>query len=170
MEEVLLTKKEEQAPRARSMLTAALCGIFVVLGCTMWASGEATAYGETTAEESSFPAVELDAACKFTVEFQTMSGGIPATGSGTGAKMQFLVGGKWTSPEWLFKKVGDPIAGAAKGEIALKQFDLSQWPTQMKIIAGGLDALGYQSIDFVLSSGVTYNIIQAPGTGVPYPT
>jgi hypothetical protein len=121
-----------------------------------------------------FPVPALHCAtehCKFTVEFETMSGGIEWSGTNTGAKMSFFINDDWTDEMVLFDKVGSPGAGATDGEIATKEFDIKDWPEKVQIIAGGNDALGYARIDFVLESGIRVPIAYpAPGTDLTYPT
>jgi len=118
--------------------------------------------GDQTAPNSNTFDVPALVSGTFTVVFETMSGGIKSSGSGDGAFMQFKIGGRWTRPRWLFKRVGNPGNGASSGETKRTKFAMRRWPTEMKITAGGNDALGYQRIDFVLSSGIVYNIVSAP--------
>jgi hypothetical protein len=105
-----------------------------------------------------------------TVQFETMSGDIKYSGSSTGATMAFKVNDQWTEEMWLFHSVGDPGAGATDGETAEKTFEVSQWPSQMRITAGGTDAVGYQRIEFVLSNGVRFEVVRAdPAIDLSYP-
>lgn len=107
----------------------------------MWASvemhtGQATAYGEATAED-----IQMAASCSFSVEFETMSGGVKRSDSSTGAQMQFKVCGHWTNIMWILHSVVDPAAGATSGQAVSKRFAMNERPTKMSIEAGGSDAL-----------------------------
>lgn len=87
----------------------------------------------------------------FTLKIQTAT--VTSSGSGTGASVAFLVASKWTEAAPLFTSVQD-------GELVSYNAMLSQWPTSLRITAGGGDGWGYSRITIV-SAGMEYLVFAA---------